>query len=198
VHALQNFFHFEFEDQISDRILYNINAILADDIVIKAIIPVRAKDDGSFPHCRFDAHSRLYRYYLHQQKDPFIRDRAYYYPYTLELESMQRAAAAILEYTDFTSFSKRNTQVKTFACSIAKSNWNHENSCLVYEIRSNRFLRGMVRSLVGTMLLVGRNKISTDEFRRILDARDCTLADFSAPAHGLILAEVEFPKNIFA
>jgi tRNA pseudouridine38-40 synthase len=115
----------------------------------------------------------------------------------VDFELLQRAAELVKQTIDFTSFSKKNTQVKTFNCAIEKSDWMLENGCLVYEVKANRFLRGMVRSLVGTMLLVGRKKISVDEFSDIIRGRDCSLSDFSAPAQGLFLVAVEYPMNFF-
>jgi tRNA pseudouridine38-40 synthase len=111
VHALQNFFHFDYEGEIHPQFLYKVNAILPDDIVVRKLMPVAPE-----AHCRFDAVSREYRYYVYRRKDPFLKDRAFYFPYRLSLEKMKKAAGVIKEYTDFTSFSKRNTQVKTFEC----------------------------------------------------------------------------------
>jgi tRNA pseudouridine38-40 synthase len=95
-----------------------------------------------------------------------------------------------MRHHDFTSFSKRNTQVKTFECSIMESSWRQQQDCLVYRVRANRFLRGMVRALVATMLQVGRGTLSLEDFRAVIDAKDCTRASFAAPAHGLFLVEV--------
>jgi tRNA pseudouridine38-40 synthase len=187
VHALQNFFHFDTSLKINNEV-YNLNAILPPDIVVRKIFEVN-KD----AHCRFDAISREYKYYIYQDKDPFLEDRAYYYPYTLNIELLQNAAKEILNHTDFTSFSKRNTQVKSFICEILESEWQQQGNCLVYKVKANRFLRGMVKGLVGTMLQVGREKLSVDEFRSIMAAKDCTKADFSVPSHGLFLCSVEFP-----
>ena len=118
VHALQNFFHFDFDDVVPHKFLYNINAILPGDIVVKNIHPVK-----SDAHCRFDAVNREYKYHIYKNKNPFLQDRAYYFPYALSFENLNKAAKIILNYTDFSSFSKRNTQVKTFECSIKKSEW---------------------------------------------------------------------------
>ena len=187
VHALQNFFHFDINPAIEDG-SYNLNAILPDDIVAKRIFPVA--DDA---HCRFDATSREYRYYIYQHKDPFLQGRAYYVPYTMDIALLQAAAAEIKNYTNFTSFSKRNTQVKTFDCAIYQSEWVQQYDCLVYAVKANRFLRGMVKGLVGTMLLAGKKKISLEEFRLIIKAKDCTKADFSVSADGLFLVNVAYP-----
>ncbi|UEG51267.1 tRNA pseudouridine(38-40) synthase TruA [Ferruginibacter lapsinanis] len=189
VHAIQNYFHFDSNmlpvEDLLERIVYNINAILPDDIVVKAIRKV--KDDA---HCRFDAIERVYRYYVYRTKNPFVADRAYYYPYKLDLISLQQAATALLEYEDFTSFSKKNTQVKTFNCKLTRSFWAEEDNMLIYTVSGNRFLRGMVRGLVGTMLKVGTQKITLDDFKQIILSKDCSKADFSVPPQGLFLEQV--------
>lgn len=196
VHAIQNYFHFDTDSPPhswrgaggGDKFLYKINAILPADIVVRRLIPVA---DGA--HARFDAISREYRYYIYRRKDPFLADRAYYFPYKLDIERMQEAAAIMKGYRDFTSFSKRNTQVKTFECRILESEWLWEGDCLVYRVRANRFLRGMVRALTATMLKTGRGKIGLEELRGIIEAKDCTQASFAVPAHGLFLVGVEYP-----
>jgi tRNA pseudouridine38-40 synthase len=191
VHALQNYFHFDFQDVIDPRQLYNINALLPRDIVLKSIFPV-----GEEAHCRFDAVSREYRYYIYRKKNPFLDDRAYFFPYKLDKMQLDAAAATVLRHTDFTSFAKRNTQVKTFVCAIRESRWFVENDCLVYRVVANRFLRGMVRGLVGTMLQAGRGKLTLTQFEAILHGRDNRHADFSVPGHGLFLFRVSFTDSI--
>jgi tRNA pseudouridine38-40 synthase len=191
VHALQNFFHFDYEGTIEKKNLYNINAILPPDIVLKNFYPV-APD----AHCRFDATSREYLYYIYRVKNPFLADRGWFYPYTLDLEKLKAAAALLPTFQDFTSFAKRNSQVKTFLCTILDSAWEVDGNCLVYRVRANRFLRGMVRGLVGTMVQVGRGKLSVEEFGGVLEKRDNQLADFSAPGHGLFLHRVHYPVSI--
>lgn len=185
VHAMQNFFHFDFESPLHPQFVYKINAILPSDIVVRSVQQVA--DDA---HCRFDASSRVYEYFIYRSKDPFLEDRAWYFPYTLNREALQEAAALLMRYHDFTSFSKRNTQVKTFECSIMESSWRQQQDCLVYRVRANRFLRGMVRALVATMLQVGRGALSLEDFTAVIDAKDCTRASFAAPAHGLFLVGV--------
>jgi tRNA pseudouridine38-40 synthase len=191
VHALKNFFHFDSENLPAENILeeniYNLNAILPDDIVAKKIYLVA--DDA---HCRFDAHSREYKYFIYQYKEPFLADRAFYFPYKIDILKLQQAAAAVLSYEDFTSFSKRNTQVKNFNCKIFKSEWLVEESTIVYNVQANRFLRGMVRGLVGTMLKVGTGKISLNDFTAIIENKDSTKADFSVPPQGLFLVNIQY------
>ena len=191
VHALQNFFHLDYEKELNLHFIYKLNAILPEDIVIKAITLV--SDEA---HCRFDAISRRYNYHIYRYKDPFIKEQAFFFPYKLDMQKLQQAAAILKEYNDFTSFSKRNTQVKTFQCQIIESNWLLQDNYLVYNVKANRFLRGMVRALTATMLKVGREKISIEEFRDIIEAKDCTKASFAVPAHGLFLMQVEYPKGI--
>lgn len=191
VHARQNFFHFDYSGVINPSFRYKMNAILPGDIVVKNIYAV-----GPEAHCRFDATARCYDYCTYREKNPFIADRAYYFPYAVDISQMQEAATVITSYTDFTSFSKRNTQVKTFNCKIEESRWVKEGELLIYRVRANRFLRGMVRGLTGTMLQVGRGKISIDDFKKIVEAKDCRLADFSVPGHGLFLTRVLYPEEM--
>lgn len=198
VHALQNYFHFDTDvdlfnengnsETAMQKSLYSLNSILPGDIVIKNIIEV---DEGH--HCRFDAVSREYKYYICRKKNPFYNDRAYFYPYTVDFDKLQKAATIILHTKDFTSFSKKNTQVNNFFCSIFKSEWILENDLLIYNVAANRFLRGMVKGLVGTMLKAGTGKISLDEFITIAESKNVHNADFSVPAHALFLVEVKYP-----
>lgn len=191
VHAFSNYFHFDAlglpVQEILNEVIYNLNAILPDDIVVKRIFEV-----ASDAHARFNALSRSYRYAVYQNKDPFVADRAYYYPYKLDISLLQAAASALTEYQDFTSFSKRNTQVKSFYCNIIESQWTGEDNLTIYNVEANRFLRGMVRGLVGTMLKVGTGKIPVEDFRKIIESKDCTQADFSVPPHGLFLLNVRY------
>lgn len=188
VHALQNFFHFDLEGPVPERFLYNINAILPGDVAVLSL-----KQVADTAHCRFDAKSREYAYHLYRSKDPFLADRAWYYPYAIDRQALDRMAAVLMEYEDFSSFSKRNTQVRTFVCRIEESRWEEgPRGTWVYRVKANRFLRGMVRGLVGTMLLAGRGKIGEQEFRNIITSGDCTKADFTTPAHGLFLVRVNY------
>lgn len=192
VHAEQNYFHFDTDIAFTDKHVYNLNAVLPKDIAVKQVRRV-----GPDAHSRFDALSRSYRYSIYRYKDPFLTDTAWLYPFPIDRGLLDQAAAILLEYTDFTSFSKRNTQVKTFNCSIEISQWIDHDGLLLYEVKSNRFLRGMIRGLVATMLRVARGNISINDFRNIIELKDCARADFSAPAHGLCLTKVAFPPTIF-
>ena len=191
VHAIQNFFHFDTEKIIEPKTVYNINALLPNDIAIKGIYPV---PQGS--HARFDAIAREYQYFIYTKKDPFLADRAWLFPFPLDMELLQQAAKILMEYNDFTSFSKRNTQVKSFQCVIEKSEWVQKGDLLIFTVMANRFLRGMVRGLVGTMLKLGREQIDITVFREIIEGRDCTKADFSTPGHGLFLNRVLYKDSL--
>jgi len=192
VHAKQNYFHFDFDGEVDSGKVYNINALLPDDIAVKEIVKV---SDGA--HCRFDAVARQYAYTIYMRKDPFIAGMAYYFPYRVDFEAMREAAGVVLGMREFEAFSKKNTQVKTFMCRIMHSEWIDEGDRKIYRVKANRFLRGMVRGMVGTMLQVGRGKISVARFREIIERKEQSEADFSVPGHGLCLEKVEFGEGYF-
>lgn len=192
VHARQNYFHFDREEEIRGGSLYNLNALLPPGIAAVSLRKMRRN-----AHCRFDAVAREYLYRVYAMKDPFMAGFGYYFPYRVDIDAMHQAAAVVMEYEDFTSFAKRKAQVKTNICKVVRSEWVEEAGCLEYRVKANRFLRGMVRGLVGTMLQVGRGKLRVHEFRRVIEGRDAALADFSVPGHGLYLMEVEFPQGYF-
>ncbi|MBI1343799.1 MAG: tRNA pseudouridine(38-40) synthase TruA [Terrimonas sp.] len=192
VHALQNYFHFDYEGELHKDFVYKMNAILPPDIVVRQLYTMPPE-----AHARFDARSRAYRYVIYRHKDPFLQDRGYYFPYTLDMGLLREAAAILLEYNDFTAFSKKNTQIKTFICQLMQSQWTEEEGCLVYRVEANRFLRGMVRGLVGTMLKVGRGTISVQDFREIIESRDNSRVNFAAPGRGLYLVSVKYPDSYF-
>ncbi len=190
VHAFQNFFHFDTEFFLQPKEIYNLNAILPKDIAAKAFYKV--PDNG---HCRFDALSREYKYFIYKAKDPFLNDRAWYYPYTIDVSVLQETAQLVKNQQNFKAFSKRNTQVNNFNCSIHLSQWTQENDMLIYNVQGNRFLRGMVRALVSTMLRTARGIITVESFKELLLSDQQATANFSAPAHGLFLTQVEYPHD---
>lgn len=193
VHARQNFLHFDMEQPVHPQFLYKVNAILPPDIVIRHIYHVA--DDA---HSRFAALSRSYEYTLYMHKDPFMQDRGYFFPYKLDAELLHEAAGVLQEYENFMTFSKRNTQVKTYNCNIMTSQWTVGEDRIVYNVTANRFLRGMVRGLVGTMLRVGRGKLTMDGFRQAIESRNCVNADFAVPPQGLSLMKVAYPEGMLA
>lgn len=192
VHAKQNFFHFDFLENINSKVLYNINSILPNDIAVKNIFNVPPE-----AHCRFNAISRTYNYYIYKNKNPFLNNRAWYYPYPINIQLLNEAATTILTYNNFEAFSKQNTQVNNFICNIQQSFWQQESETLMYHIQANRFLRGMVRALVATMLMIGRNQITIHQFKEIIESQNASNTNFSSPAHGLYLEKVEYPENLF-
>jgi tRNA pseudouridine38-40 synthase len=190
VHALQNFFHFDENDiqkEAIEKSVYHLNAIINAGVVIKAIT---LKPEGA--HCRFDAKSRQYQYTIYQQKDPFLLDRGYYFPYPLNIDRLAEASEIIKATNYFEAFSKKNTQVLNFNCTIFESFWQQNDNKILYNVCGSRFLRGMVRGLVGTMLKVGTGKTSIAAFKKIIESGDVSQVDFSTPARGLVLVSVNY------
>ena len=173
--------------------IYKFNTVLPPTLAIQNI---QAVIDTA--NARFDAQQRVYYYYIHQQKNPFINEFSTYVFGDLDFELMNRAAATLLEYTDFTSFSKLHTQTKTNICHITKAVWHKTNLHeWRFTISADRFLRGMVRAIVGTLLLVGKNRISISDFRKIIEAKDRKLAGSNAAPNALFLVGVKYPKHIY-
>lgn len=193
VHAKQMFCHFDF-DSIDDKkdLAYRLNAFLPDDIAVQEI---RTVVDGA--HARFDAIERTYEYWLVREKDPFLFDYAHWVKHPLDLPAMNEAAKMLLEYTDFECFSKSNTDVKTFNCDVRQAYWEARADKWVFTITADRFLRNMVRAVVGTLLDVGLKKITSEDMHRIIASKDRSEAGVSVPAKGLYLTKVIYPKDIF-
>lgn len=175
------------------QLLYKLNMMLPKDIALFSVTPVA---DGA--HARFDARQREYRYYISPTKNPFRRHSAWLYYVSLDVEKMNQAAAKLLEYDDFTSFAKLNSNNKTNICKIMNAHWAVESDgVLVFTIRADRFLRNMVRSIVGTLVDVGRGRYSVEEFCAIVEARDLSQSSAGAPSQGLFLSDVVYPDDIF-
>ena len=191
VHALCNFYHFDTDIPLHPNFLYKINAILPQAVCVKHMYRVNNPEANA----RFDAISRRYRYRIYNHKDPFLVNRALYYPFRMDTEVLHLTAAILKEYNNFETFSKRNTQTYTFLCTIHQSYWEQQGEELHFVVEANRFLRGMVRGLVGTQLRVARGRHSVEEFRKIIEAKDCTKADFSVAGHGLYLEHIQYPEN---
>ena len=188
VHALQNFLHFDTAIPITLKHIYNLNALLPNSIVVNNIYEV--PNDA---HSRFDATKRSYIYKIHSKKSPFLEGRSWFYPFPIDVKALQAAADTLLNHTDFESFSKKNTTVNTFDCNITKAKWELEGEILTFSIDSNRFLRGMIRGLVGTMLHCGRGQLNTTDFISIIASKNEQNVDFSTPAHGLYLSAINYP-----
>lgn len=192
VHAKQLMVHFDSEE-IGDRELfqYRLNAYLPKDIAVKELFAVQEE-----AHARFDAIAREYEYWISLKKDPFLEGLAYYTHLVPDLEKMNEAAKILFEYIDFQCFSRSKTDVKTYHCSINKAYWERREDLLVFTISSDRFLRNMVRAIVGTLLEIGYGKLNLLDFHAILKSKDRSNAGASAPAHGLYLTKVIYPPTI--
>ena len=194
VHALQMYAHFDVSQKIANtrELIFHLNGFLKDDISIKGIRQVQPNANA-----RFDATCRHYEYHISTAKDPFHSQFHYYLKNQPDIDMMNEAAKSLMLYQDFQCFSKTNTDVKTFLCDIKKAVWKKEGSSLIFYISSNRFLRNMVRSIVGTLLEVGYKKRKVEDMEDLIRRKDRRRAGFSVPAHGLYLSRIDYPKNIF-
>ncbi len=193
VHAKQLFAHFDFESLDTSNLKNRLNAFLPDTINIQNIIPVK-KD----AHARFDAVSRSYEYKIWLGKNPFLLDTTWQiHSKKLDITKMNEAAAILLKYTNFKCFSKSKTDVFTYNCTITNANWTVKGNLLTFHITANRFLRNMVRAIVGTLYNVGIGKISIAEFIHIIESEDRSKAGISVPAQGLFLTEVSYASSIY-
>lgn len=192
VHCQQQFFHIETLLEISSKDLRPINNFLPPDIAIRGI--QKMTDDG---HARFSALHRKYEYRISKIKSPFQQDLTYYFHRDLNVKTMNEAATLLRGKKDFESFSRVKTEVNNFFCHITEAHWEESDTTLTFHIRANRFLRGMVRAIVGTLLDVGLGKITPDEVESIIIAKNRKKAGAAAPAHGLFLIEVMYPSEIF-
>lgn len=195
VHAKLMVAHFDYEEDFADltAIADKLNRILPQDISVFEVCKVTPE-----AHARFDAISRSYKYYITNVKSPFNRHLKWRVHSNLDYELMNRAAKILFEYTDFTSFSKLHTDVKTNNCRIMQAEWTQEDeNTWVFTIKADRFLRNMVRAVVGTLVEVGRGKMSLEEFRRVIEHKDRCKAGASVPGHALFLVDVEYPAEIF-
>jgi tRNA pseudouridine38-40 synthase len=188
VHASQMYAHFDSEKELETATLvHKLNSYLPKDIAIFDIIPV--SDEA---HSRFDATKRTYEYHINTIKNPFLEGLSWYYHQDLDVALMNQAAKLLLNHTDFQCFSKVNTDVNTFDCTIFDAVWRKEKDRLIFTISANRFLRNMVRSIVGTLVNVGLHKITLVDFENIIKSKNREKAGFSVPAHGLYLTEITY------
>lgn len=194
VHARQMFAHFDVAEEIINpqELIFLLNGFLNHDIAIKSIR--RVLPDA---HARFDAKARDYEYHISTAKDPFNAPLHYYLKNSPDIELMNQAAKILLLHEDFQCFSRSNTDVKTFLCNIKNARWQQEGSSLIFFISANRFLRNMVRAIVGTLLEVGYKKREVEDIENVIIKKERGEAGFSAPAHGLYLSRIEYSQNIF-
>nr|ACM91066.1 tRNA pseudouridine synthase A [uncultured bacterium 34R1] len=185
--------HFDVDAPIADTdgLCRSLNGLLGRDVAVYAIFPVA--DDA---HARFDATSRTYKYFLHTAKSPFLYPLSWECHFDLDFELMNEAAEHLLHYTDFTSFSKLHTDVKTNNCRVTYAHWERVGEQWVFTITADRFLRNMVRAVVGTLVEVGRHRITVDEFCRIIEAKDRCEAGNSMPGNALFLWDITYPFDV--
>lgn len=189
VHAKQMFAHFDSESELDvPQLVHKLNSFLPKDIAISNLHLV---NDNA--HARFDATKRTYEYHIHQLKDVFENETSWHYQNELDIDKMNASCKILFDHTDFECFSKVNTDVNTFNCKIYQANWQQIENKLVFTISADRFLRNMVRAIVGTMINIGSGKISLDDFTKIIESKDRSQAGFSVPAHGLYLTKIEYP-----
>lgn len=192
VHARQMFAHFDIDMDFSqDNFCRSLNMMLPKDICVESLSLVNDND-----HARFDAISRTYEYFINSKKNPFNYKLAYYIKDELDIVKMNKSCLKLLNHTDFKCFSKSNTDVKTFDCDISFAKWDMIEGGYKFTITSNRFLRNMVRSIVGTMIDIGRLKVSHIDFQKILDSRNRSEAGLSVPALGLFLNNIKYEEII--
>lgn len=193
VHAKKMYIHFDYEEELNVDLIKRLNSFLPKDIAAYRLFLM---DDEA--HARFDATSRSYNYFLSPIKDPFSFDSAWSFNRLLDVEKMNNAAKLLIKKGDFGSFAKLHTDVKTNICDVTAAFWRkNKNGQLVFEITADRFLRNMVRAIVGTLVDIGLGKISIEEFSEIIEQKQRSSAGASAPAHGLYLVDVQYPKELF-
>jgi tRNA pseudouridine38-40 synthase len=193
VHARDFYAHFDSPSLVIDhqslvKVVESVNAILPYTIAVKRIIPVHAE-----AHARFDATSRSYEYHVHFNKDPFKINHSWQLRDKPDIALMNAAARIIMEHTDFSCFSKSNTQTYTNNCKITRAEWVYSEHCLVFHITADRFLRNMVRAIVGTLMQVGRKEIQPEDVEAIIESKNRSNAGTSVPACGLYLTEIKYP-----
>ncbi|HPI10199.1 MAG TPA: tRNA pseudouridine(38-40) synthase TruA [Catalimonadaceae bacterium] len=193
VHALRQIAQLDFEpSEELTQCVFRWNMALPDDIAVRQIREVK-----SDTQCRFDAIYRSYQYIITRKKDPFYEGRSLFWYGALDLDSMEKCCQMILDAHDFQAFSKVHTAVNHFECDIQVANWQTDGHLLLFNIKANRFLRGMVRALVGTMMEVGKGRKNLEDFAAILNGKDRKKAGENAPACGLFLVEVGYPETVF-
>lgn len=195
VHAREFYAHFDHSEQIVDKkdFLYHLNCLLPADIAVSDLLEMQPD-----AHARFDATARSYEYVINRERNPFEQDYAYYLYSSLDVEKMNQAAEYLKEVDDFSSFCKGKVQVKTKLCDVTEAYWEEQGSKLIFHITANRFLRNMVRAIVGTLIEIGQGKITLDEYKEIIASKKRAAAGYSVPGQGLFLTKIEYPKTIFA
>lgn len=190
VHAKQYYAHFDIEQPIDTiDITYKLNRMIGNDIVIYSIFEVPKE-----LHARFSAKTRTYTYTITKKKNPFLQETALYIPYNLDVALMNKASELLFQYSDFTSFSKLHTDVNTNNCAIYRAEWTEVDDLIIFTITANRFLRNMVRAIVGTMLEIGQSRITIQQFSEIIESKNRQNAGMSIPPQGLCLVDIEYEE----
>ena len=192
VHARQLIAHFDWEEiNETENLIYKLNRMLPKSIAVNGLY--RVKPDA---HARFDALSREYHYQISLSKSPFKKDYYAFCPYELDVEKMNKACGILRSYNDFQSFSKVKTDVKTYLCKIERAEWLRKDGDLIFIVQADRFLRNMVRALVGTLIEVGRGRLMLAGFQEVIESKSRSAAGTSVPAKGLFLHKIEYPDSI--
>lgn len=192
VHAREQFLHFDHDGEIqADRLIHQLNGLTPHDIYFKALyaVPLEAS-------ARFDATSRTYHYHIVTERDPFRQETAWFYPKPINIDALNALCGELMRYNDFQSFSKVKTEVKHFECKITEAHWQQDGTDVLFVIRADRFLRGMVRTVVGTLLQLSLQPDGKEALRRILTEKNRRFASHAAPPHGLFLERVEYPPGL--
>ncbi|MCU0431112.1 MAG: tRNA pseudouridine(38-40) synthase TruA [Cytophagaceae bacterium] len=192
VHASYQVAHFDVEQEINGHHLFRLNCMLPSDIALLGVHPV-----PDTAHARFDAIRRGYEYHIGKRKSPFAKGLSWTYERPLDIQLMNEAASLLLQYEDFQCFSKTHTDVDHYRCRIEQAFWKEGNHEYIFYITANRFLRGMVRAIVGSLLPIGQGKIPVSHFRSILESRDRRQAGAAASPEGLYLCRVDYPPDLF-
>ncbi len=195
VHAKEYYAHFDCTVDLKaeeTKWIFKFNHALPPDIAIQRIIRVQKKANA-----RFDAIARTYEYHMHSKKNPFLINKSYFIYFNLDLDKMNEAANLLFQYSDFSSFAKSNTQNFTNNCKMYKAVWEEKEDRLIFTISADRFLRNMVRAIVGTLISIGKGKVSIEEFKEIIEKKNRSRAGLSVPACGLYLTKVNYPTNYF-
>ncbi len=192
VHAKQLFAHLDVASELPEDLVFRLNSFLPKDVAIGGLFRVKPE-----AHARFDATARSYEYHLVHEKDVFSIDTAYWLKKDLDVESMNAAAEILLDYNDFKCFSRSRTDVRTYNCKVTRAYWEETKTGLIFHITADRFLRNMVRAIVGTLLQIGLGKMEVQAMHEIIKSKSRGEAGASVPAHGLFLTRIEYPKSIF-
>jgi len=195
VHAHEYFAHMDLSQELNktqrDKLAFKLNSYLGDDVAIQAIFPVRQN-----AHARFSAVRRTYKYFITRVKNPFLRNYSHYIYGPIDIDQMNKGADLIMQFSDFTSFTKVDSDSKTRICHINEAGWENDGDLLVFTISADRFLRNMVRAIVGTLLDLGAGKMSLRDLKLVIEAKNRSDAGESVPAGGLFLEHIEYPGDI--